>query len=80
MIVCAYVRLRDQGPAAFRATPAEMLAPMVARLLVPTDYEPDREQWEFEPGSIVRIEKRLMGGEEVHVAVRRATAPGGARS
>lgn len=70
MRICVYVPLLDEG--AFRPAPAELLSPLVARLLVPTDYDAGREQWRFAPGTTVRLAKRLMEGEEVYVAVGQA--------
>jgi hypothetical protein len=39
------------------------------QLLTPHDYDPENEDWEFKPGSLVRLEQRWLGGELVEVAV-----------
>jgi hypothetical protein len=44
----------------------------MARLIAPPGYDPDDEDWEFKPGSIVRIELRQFEGADAFVAVARA--------
>lgn len=63
-----YVRLRGEGTLVFRPAPAEFLEDETARLLVPPNYNPEDEEWEFKPGSVVRIELRQLSGGEAYVA------------
>jgi hypothetical protein len=44
------------------------LEPNVVRLLVPEGYDAEDEDWEFKPGTIVRVELRSLSGEELLVA------------
>ena len=48
---------------------APRLGPGKARLVLPPDYDPEDEDWEFKPGSIVWVELRQIEGVEVCVAV-----------
>jgi len=64
-----YIRLIDEGTEVFRPTEAEELANGLFKLLPSPDYDPDDEQWEFGPGSIVRGVIRKLEGEAVLVAV-----------
>lgn len=67
-----YVRLLDEGTLVFRPSPAEFLGNQRARLIAPPGYDPEDEDWEFEPGSIVRVELRQLDGVDEFVAVARA--------
>jgi hypothetical protein len=64
-----FVRLLGEGTVVFRPTSAEFLEPGKARLLAPPDYDPEDENWEFTPGSVVRVERRQLEGTEEYVAV-----------
>ncbi len=64
-----YVRLRDEGTVVFRPVQAVWLDSATARLVAPPDYDADDETWEFEPGSVVRVECRTLEGKEANLAV-----------
>ena len=64
-----YVRLLGEGTDVFRPAAADPCGPSVVRLLVPEDYDPEDEDWEFKPGTTVRVERRSLSGEDVLVAV-----------
>lgn len=66
-----YVRLLGEGTHVFRPSPAEFLGPNKARLIAPPSYDPEDEDWEFKPGSIVRVELRQIEGSDAFVAVAR---------
>lgn len=58
--VLVYVRLLDEGTQVWRPVLAEVTGPGHYRLLgIPIS----EEQWEFEPGSIVRCESRRFSSE-----------------
>jgi len=63
-----YVRLLNEGTVVYRPAEAVVVGEGRARLVAPQDYDPEDEEWEFKPGSIVRLEVRLLEGEEVSVA------------
>ena len=64
-----YVRLLGEGTLVYRPTVAEMKGPCVALLAAPEDYDPDDEDWEFKPGTMVWVEEKTLDGREVLVAV-----------
>jgi hypothetical protein len=64
-----YVRLLGEGTVVFRPTPAVPLGAGTVKLLAPSDYDPDDEDWEFKPGSIVQVEPRTLEGEAAYLAV-----------
>jgi hypothetical protein len=45
------------------------LEPGKARLLAPPGYDPEDEDWEFKPGSVVRVERHQLEGAQEYVAV-----------
>ena len=65
-----FVRLLNEGTDVWRPARAERLLDSAFRLLAPTNYEPEDEEWEFPPGSMVACELRTIGGERRWVAVR----------
>ena len=64
-----YVRLLGEGTTVYRPTRAVQVGPGAVKLLPPKNFDPSDEQWEFAPGSVVRIERRVLSGGEVLVAV-----------
>jgi hypothetical protein len=68
-VIRVYVRLLGEGTTVYRPTSALPLGTDMAELQAPTNFDPEDEQWEFPPGSTVRIERRILEGEEVLVAV-----------
>ena len=64
-----YVRLLGEGTIVFRPAPAVLLGPSTVKLLAPSDYDPEDEDWEFKPGAIVQIEQRTLEGEVAYIAV-----------
>ena len=64
-----YVKLCGEGTVVFRPVKAILLGPATARLTTPPDYDPDDEDWEFAPGSVVHVERRIINGNEACVAV-----------
>jgi hypothetical protein len=71
-----YVQLLGEGTVVFRPVPAEPSGENVVRLLVPDDYDPEDEDWEFKPGATVRVEPRSLSEGEVLVAVSRVDDDG----
>jgi hypothetical protein len=67
-----YVRLLGEGTVVFRPALAEFLGPQKARLIAPPSYDPDDEDWEFKPGSVVQVEVRQLEGSDEFLAVAQA--------
>lgn len=63
-----YVRLLGEGTTVYRPTTGVPVGTTAVKLLAPNDFDPAEEEWEFAPGSVVRIERRVLSGGEVLVA------------
>jgi hypothetical protein len=64
-----YVRLLDEGTEVCRPTQALDIGNGMFKVLPTPEYDPEHEQWEFPPGSIVRCEKRKDSSGEYFLAV-----------
>ena len=56
-----YVRLLNEGTEVSRPTEAVSCGGGLYRLLPTAGYDPDDEEWEFFPGSVVRAVRRTDG-------------------
>ena len=65
-----HVLLLDEGTDVWRPTQARRLSGMQFEILPTPDYDPQVEAWQFEPGSVVVCEERVLGGQVSIVAVR----------
>jgi len=68
-----YVRLLGEGTVVYRSAPVAMVGEDSGRLLRPEDYDDEDEDWEFKPGSVVRLEIRSLEGKSVLVAIALVT-------
>jgi hypothetical protein len=64
-----YVKLLDEGTDVWRPVAAEMIDDSIYRLV---GEQADGETWEFEAGSMVRVEERQSESELILVAVEEA--------
>lgn len=69
-LVKVYVRLLKEGTEVSRPTQALNLGDGTFRLLPTSDYDPEDEEWEFLPGSIVHAQRRQDGDGEYLLAVK----------
>jgi len=69
--VIVYVRLLSEGTEVSRPTHAIPLGDDLFRLLPTEDYDHADEEWEFTPGSIVRVESR-PSSDGPHLIAKRA--------
>ena len=67
-----YVRLLGEGTEVFRPVPALSLSSCRYVLKGQELFDPADEQWEFVPGTTVRVERRPLSGNLVLVAVEKA--------
>jgi len=67
-----YVRLQGEGTSVYKPAQCLVQRAGVALLLTPSDYDPDDEDWEFKPGTMVRFESRALEGRQVRVAIAMA--------
>ena len=70
MTITVHVKLLDEGVDVWRPVEAEHVSGNLYRLIGKPD---DTENWEFETGSTVRVEKRLLEGGTAVIAVEAAT-------
>ena len=63
-----YVHLLDEGTIVMRPTKGVPLGGGVYRLLPTSDYDPDTEQWQFPPGSVVRCLWETREGDNILIA------------
>lgn len=63
-----YIPLLNEGVPVFRTTKGVEKSDGTYEVLKTDDYDPDDEEWEFEPGSIVKCEMEIRDGEKVLVA------------
>lgn len=54
-----HVRLIDEPVEVWRPTLAELVREGVFRVLPTSDYDPNDEEWEFVPGTLVSIQERV---------------------
>jgi hypothetical protein len=73
--VTVYVRLLDEGTTVYRPTTGLLLGPLRAQLLAFADYDAEDENWEFKPGSVVALDRRILQGKKVYVAVELLEPP-----
>ena len=77
-----FVRLTGEGTDVCRPTRASPRGGMQFELLATEDYDPDDEQWEFPPGSVVVCSSRDVCGRHILMATslvgseRHTIAPG----
>lgn len=72
-----WVPLLNEGTVVSRPTKAERIDQERYRILPTPDYDPEDEEWEYPPGTVVRC--RLDSSEDGStylLAVQRATAAG----
>jgi len=64
-----FVRLLGEGTRVYRPAPATPVGADTVLLLEPEGYDAEDEEWEFTPGTVVRIERRTLEGVDAFVAV-----------
>ena len=67
-IVPIYIPLLNEGTSVVRPTQGVKLSERVYRVLPTQDYDPDDEEWEFPPGSVVECTREIRSGQEILVA------------
>lgn len=64
-----YIPLLEEGTEVFRPTKARKLGDLTYEVLKPDDYNPEDENWEYPPGSLVKCELQVRDGKEILIAV-----------
>ena len=65
-----YVRLLNEGTEVFRPADAQEAEDGLFKLLSPPDYDSIDEEWEFQPGVMVRVERRKDRSGDFLIAVK----------
>jgi hypothetical protein len=68
-----YIPLLNEGTSVVRPTQAVKLGENLYRVLPTQSYDPNDEEWEFPPGSVVECVLKTRSGREVLVARKRAS-------
>ena len=66
-----YVPLLNEGTSVVRPTQGVKLGENLYRVLPTKDYDPNDEEWEFPPGTVVECVGEIRGGQEILVARKR---------
>ena len=66
-----YVELLNEGTSAWRPTMGRRVGPQAFELLATPNYDPEHEEWQFVPGTVVRCNERVLSCGPVLVAVER---------
>jgi len=72
-----HIRLLDEGIDVWRPTQGLRVGPMTFKVLPTPGYDPEDEEWEFVPGTVVVCERRTLTEGRAMVAIRRADASPG---
>ncbi|WP_257667144.1 hypothetical protein [Parapedobacter tibetensis] len=64
-----YIQLLGEGTIVYRPVPAIEIGENIFQLKGEEIYDPDDEEWEFLPGTKVRVEQKELEGENVLVAI-----------
>lgn len=69
--IVIYIRLLNEGVDVVRPTYGEFIANNIFRVLPTENYDPEDEEWEFLPGSIVECKRKTSpDGKEALLAVK----------
>ncbi|MES2983757.1 MAG: hypothetical protein V4735_01050 [Pseudomonadota bacterium] len=60
-MVTIHIKLLDEGFETAKRAQALVLGNDAYKILLPADYDPEDEKWEFAPGDIVRCELQHEG-------------------
>ena len=66
-----YIQLLGEGTVVYRPVPAIEISENIYKIKGEKIYDPDDEEWEFLPGTIVKVEQKELEGEKVFVAIER---------
>lgn len=68
MEMIIYIRLLGEGTTVYRPVPAIELSENIFQLKGEEIFDPDDEEWEFLPGTKVRVRQKEFDGENILVA------------
>jgi hypothetical protein len=71
-VATIYIPLLNEGTPVVRPTQGVKVGRSAYRVLPTQEYDPNDEEWEFPPGSVVECEREIRCGQEILVARKRA--------
>lgn len=71
MSIIIYVALLNEGTEVLRPVKAVKVDNRRYKIIDNDDYNPDLEEWEFEPGSFVECRMDVRSGQKILVAMHR---------
>ncbi len=66
-----YIQLLGEGTIVHRPVPAIEIGDYIYQLKGEEIFDPDDEEWEFLPGTKVKVEQKELEGERVLVAIEK---------
>lgn len=66
-----YIPLLNEGTPTFRPTNGIEMGDDYYKVLPTKNYNPEDEEWEFPPGTVVKCQKEIREGQEVLIAKKR---------
>jgi hypothetical protein len=66
-----YIQLLNEGSVTYRPVPACEVENNIFKLNGFEIYDPEDEEWEFEPGALVFVEEQTKDKQKVLIAVNR---------
>jgi hypothetical protein len=73
-VLTVFVPLLNEGTTVVRPAKAVKLGQDIYRILPTSDYDPNDEEWQFPPGSVVECVLETRDGREILVARKSARA------
>jgi hypothetical protein len=70
-MITIYIRLLNEGTEVFRPVPSEKIGNNIYVVGGNDFYDLEDEEWEFTPGTRVRVTEKLLGGLKKNVAFER---------
>ncbi len=64
-----YIKLLNEGSVAYRPVDAIAISENIYELKGNDIYDPEDEEWEFSPGTLVIVEERMLSEKSVLIAV-----------
>ena len=68
-----YVQLLGEGTVVYRPVPAMKIKENLYKIQGKEIYDPDDEEWEFLPESVVVVQRQELEGGQVFVAIKKQT-------
>ena len=69
-----YIPLLNEGTSVFRPAEGLRLGKNIFKVLATEEYDPEDEEWEFPPETLVRCETEFRNGEKLLIAKAKAVS------